>query len=55
MSKIAPILAAIVTFIVVIGLAFAGLSYANNLTTETEGISVFFALFMGVWISTFFR
>ena len=44
---------AFVAFIVSLALAFAGLNYANNLNTVTEGISIFFALFIGVWLSTF--
>ena len=44
---------AFVAFIVYLALAFAGLNYANNLNTVTEGISIFFALFIGVWLSTF--
>lgn len=55
MGKITPIIAALVAFVVFTALAFAGLSYANNLTTQTEGISIFFGLFIGVWISTMFR
>jgi Na+/phosphate symporter len=54
MAKSTKIVAAIVVFLVAFGLAFMGLSYANNLTPTTEGISAFFAIFMGVWISTFF-
>jgi hypothetical protein len=44
---------AFVAFIVSIALAFTGLNYANNLNTATEGMSVFFSLFIGVWLSTF--
>jgi amino acid transporter len=47
------IIVALVAFIVSIALAFVGLNYANNLNTATEGISIFFALFIGVWLSTF--
>jgi hypothetical protein len=54
MVKSTKIVAVLVVFVVSFGLAFLGLSYANNLNIETEGMSVFFALFMGVWISTFF-
>jgi hypothetical protein len=55
MGKLTPIIAAVIAFIVFTALAFAGLSYANNLTIETEGISVFFGLFIGIWISTMFQ
>jgi len=44
---------AVVAFIISNSLAFIGLNYANNLNTVTEGISIFFALFIGVWLSTF--
>jgi hypothetical protein len=47
------IIVALVAFIVSIALAFIGLNYANNLNPATEAISVFFALFIGVWLSTF--
>jgi len=49
------IIVALIAFIVSLVLAFSGLNYANNLTLQTEGISVFFGLFIGVWISTMFR
>jgi len=43
----------LVAFIVSNSLAFIGLNYANNLNPVTEGISIFFTLFIGVWLSTF--
>jgi hypothetical protein len=54
-NKTMSIIAALIAFIVFTALAFAGLNYANNLTLQTEGISVFFGLFIGVWILTMFR
>jgi hypothetical protein len=47
------IIVALVAFIVSVALAFSGLNYANNLNQVTEGMSIFFALFIGVWLSTF--
>jgi hypothetical protein len=47
------VIVAFVAFIVSLALAFVGLNYANNLNTVTKGISIFFALFIGVWLSTF--
>ena len=51
MSK--KIIVALFAFIVSVALAFTGLNYANNLNSVTEGMSVFFSLFIGVWLSTF--
>ena len=47
------IIVAFVAFIVSIALAFTGLNYANNLNSVTEAMSVFFSLFIGIWLSTF--
>jgi hypothetical protein len=48
------IIAALAVFIVFTAIAFVALNYANNLTPETEGISVAFGIFIAIWVATMF-